>query len=129
MDPETASGLLTRADGRLQFVMRNGTLTHIEIPGLPASLLVHRFTGELDLKKGAWELSAGNLESRDGIYRISGTASPDSGVDFVLTRGDEQSWTLTGTLADPHIEPGSRTVAKRRKQTQKESSRKDGFGG
>jgi hypothetical protein len=33
-------------------------------------------------------------------------------LDLVLTRGDEQSWTLTGTLAKPHIIPGSRTVAK-----------------
>jgi hypothetical protein len=105
--------LLGRSDGKLQFVMRNGNLPHIEIPGSPAPLPVHRFAGELRLKKGAWELAAGRLESRDGIYRVSGTASPGSGLDFVLTRGDEQSWTLTGTLAKPQIAPGSRTVAKR----------------
>jgi len=32
---------------------------------------------------------------------------------LILARGDEQSWTLTGTLAKPHLTPGSRTVAKR----------------
>jgi AsmA protein len=106
-------GLLGRSDGKLQFVMRNGSLPHIEIPGSPMPLPVHRFTGDLHLKKGVWELSAGRLESRDGIYQVSGTASPSSGFDFVLTRGDEQSWTLTGTLAKPHVAPGSRTVAKR----------------
>jgi len=111
--------LLERSDGKLQFVMRNGSLSHIEIPGSPAPLPVHRFAGELHVKKGAWELSAGRLESRDGTYQVSGTASPRSGFDLVLTRGDEQSWTLTGTLAKPHVAPvghweANRTEAKRR---------------
>ena len=104
---------LRAQSGKLQFVMRNGSLPHIEIPGSPVPLPVHRFTGELHLKKGVWELSAGRLESRDGIYQVSGTDSPGSGFDFALTRGDEQSWTLTGTLAKPHLVPRSRTVAKR----------------
>ncbi len=105
--------LRAQSHGKLQFVMRNGSLPHIEIPGSPVPLPVHRFTGALHLKKGVWELAAGRLESRDGIYQVSGTASPGSGFDFVLTRGDEQSWTLTGTLAKPHVAAGSRTVAKR----------------
>jgi hypothetical protein len=110
--------LLERADGKLQFVMRNGSLPHIEIPGSAVPLPVHRFAGELHLKKGAWELSAGRLESRDGTYQVSGTVSPGSGFDFVLARGDEQSWTLTGTLAKPHVAPvghreANRTEAKR----------------
>ena len=66
--------LLARSDGKLQFVMRNGSLPHVEIPGAPVPLPVHRFAGELHLKKGAWELAAGRLESRDGIYQVSGTA-------------------------------------------------------
>jgi len=110
--------VLERSDGKLQFVMRNGSLPHIEIPGSPVPLPVHRFVGELHLKKGAWGLSAARLESHDGIYQVSGAASPGSGFDFVLTRGDEQSWTLTGTLAKPHVAPighreANRTEAKR----------------
>jgi AsmA family len=111
--------LLERSDAKLQFVMRNGSLPHIEIPGSAAPLPVHRFAGELHLKKGAWELSAGRLETRDGTYQVSGTASPRGGFDFVLTRGDEQSWTLTGTLDKPHVAPlghreANRTEAERR---------------
>jgi hypothetical protein len=104
--------LLRRSDARLQFVLRNGSLPHVEIPGSTAPLPVHRFEGDLRLQQGSWKLSSGKLESRDGIYQISGTASANGGLDVVLTRGDEQSWTLTGTLAKPHIIPGSRTVAK-----------------
>jgi hypothetical protein len=102
--------LLAASDGKLRFVMRNGSLSHVEIPGSTAPLPVYRFAGELHLKKDAWELSAGRLESRDGVYRVSGTASAGSGLDIVLTRGDEQSWSLTGTLAKPHIV--SRTESK-----------------
>ena len=105
--------LLARSDGKLQFVMRNGSLPHIRIPGSPAPLPVHRFSGDLHLKKGAWELSAGRLESRDGFYRVRGTASPASGLDFVLTRGDQRSWSLTGTLAKPHVASVDSTEAKR----------------
>jgi len=106
-------GLLARSDGELQFVMRNGTLPHIEIPGSPAPLPVHRFAGELRLKHGAWELSAGKLESRDGFYQVSGNVSPTGALAFELTRGDEQSWKLTGTLAKPRVEPTVGTEAKR----------------
>jgi hypothetical protein len=104
--------MLARSDGKLQFAMRNGSLPHIEIPGASVPLPVHRFTGELHLKKGAWELSAGRLESHDGIYRVSGTVSPSGGFDFVLTRGDEQSWALTGTLAKPRVASRAETDAK-----------------
>src|SRR5208337_115233 len=105
--------LLARSDGKLQFVMRNGSLPHIEIPGSSPPLLVHRFAGELHLKKGTWELPAGRLESHDGIYQVRGKASSASGFDFLLTRGDEKSWSLTGTLAHPRVTPVNRTEAKR----------------
>ena len=101
-----------RTEGKLRFVMRNGSLPHIAIPGSPAPLPVHRFTGDLQLKKGVWELSGGRMESRDGLYQVSGTASPGGVFDFVLTRSDEQSWAITGTLARPHVAPLARTEAK-----------------
>ena len=95
--------LPTYSDGKLQFVMRNGSLPLVEIPGSAGPLQIHRFAGELRLKKGEWEIPAGRLESRDGVYQVRGTASHTGGFDFVLTRGDDQSWTLTGTLAKPHV--------------------------
>jgi AsmA family len=110
---ESFGELAARSDGKLQFVMRNGGLPHVEIPGSSAPLPVHRFSGDLRLEKGTWQLSAARLESHDGIYQISGTVSPDDEVDFVLKRGDDLSWTLTGTLADPQVVPVDRTEAER----------------
>ncbi len=109
--------LLTNSVGKLQFIMRNGTFPHIDVPGSPAPLPVHRFSGELRWKKGEWELSSGKLESRDGIYQVSGRASINDSCDFILTRGDDQSWELTGTLATPSIAPANGAVAKRAEAT------------
>jgi hypothetical protein len=110
---ENFHDVLAHSDGKLQFVMRDGSLPHIQIPGTPGLLSVHRFTGDLELKKGIWELSAGRLESHNGIYQVKGTASASSGFNFVLTRGDERSWSVTGTLAKPQVTPVEQTEAKR----------------
>ena len=108
----TLSDFLTHADGELRFVMRNGTLPHIEIPGAPKPLPVHRFAGDLRLKEGTWKLQAGRLESRDGFYQVSGTAARSGSLDLVLIRGDQQTWNVTGTLATPHLTRAHRAEAR-----------------
>ena len=103
--------LPVRSDGKLRFVMRDGSLPRIEIPGAPAPFPIHRFSGDLSLRKGVWNLSDGRIESHDGFYQVIGTALPGGIFDFVLTRGDEQSWELTGTLGNPQVTPLARTEA------------------
>ena len=112
MDREATGKKSAHSDGKLHFAMRNGSLPHIVIAGSQAPFPVHRFAGALDLKKGIWELSGGRLESRDGFYQVIGTASATA-LDFVLTRGDEQSYALTGTLAKPRVTLLAPTEAKR----------------
>jgi hypothetical protein len=110
--------LLADASGKLQFSMKNGSLMHLDSPGTARPFPVHRFTGAFQFEKGNWELSAGRLESRDGIYQVSGTASGGSGLKFLLTPGDGQSWSLTGTLAKPRLERTNRTQAAAQTATQ-----------
>ena len=112
----TASGssfadFLAHASAEFQFTMKNGSLTHLESTGSATPFPVHRFSGDLRLEKGNWKLSGGKLESRDGIYRVSGTAASGSGLKFLLTRSDEQSWNLAGTLAKPRLERVNRAEA------------------
>ncbi len=103
--------LPARSEGQLHFLMRDGSLPLIEIPGTPAPFPIHRFSGDLSLRKGVWNLSEGRIESHDGFYQVGGTASASGIFDFVLKRGDEQSWALTGTLANPQVAPLARTEA------------------
>ncbi|MGH9643923.1 MAG: AsmA family protein, partial [Terriglobales bacterium] len=114
---ENFGDLAANCDGKLTFVMKNGSLAHVQFPGMRGPLAVHRFAGELRAKKGVWELSGGRLESRDGIYQVSGTVEPDTGLKFVFTRSDEQSWNLTGTLAKPHVSPVNQEISRKEANT------------
>jgi uncharacterized protein involved in outer membrane biogenesis len=105
--------VLSHCDGKFRFLMRNGSLPHIELPGSRGPLPVRRFAGELDLKEGEWKLSDATLESHDGTYQVSGRASSGKHFDFTLTGSDEQSWAVTGTVADPHVTPVVQSEAKR----------------
>ena len=109
---EGFADMLSHADGRLQFVMRNGRFNHVQMSSAESALPVHRFAGDLRVKKGVWELSGGRLESRDGMYRVTGTASPAEGLNFNFTRDDEQSWNLTGTLAKPHVARANQEISR-----------------
>ena len=109
---KTFSDLLTNSEGELQFTFRNGTLNHMELPDAAKPFPVHLFTGDVRIKNASWKLTAGKLESRDGIYQMSGTASPGSGLNLLLTRGDDQSWNVTGTLLKPSVARAGRTEAR-----------------
>jgi hypothetical protein len=105
--------LLSASDGKLQFVMRNGSLSRIEIAGSPAPLPVQRFSGALAFADGAWSLTGGMLESKDRVYKVSGTATSRNKLDFILTGADDRSWNVTGSLADPHTAASVPTEVKR----------------
>jgi hypothetical protein len=105
--------LMAGYEGKLQFVMRNGSFPHIEIAGSPAALPVQRFSGELAFADGACNLTGGLLESEDNIYKVSGTAISQNNLDFTLTGANERSWIITGSLADPHTAAGVPAEVKR----------------
>jgi len=106
------SDLLAHAEGDLQFTVRNGTVPHVELPEAAMPFPVHLLTANVKIKNGTWKLSTGKLESHDGIYQVGGTASPISGLNLILTRGDEQSWNITGTLLKPNVAHATRTEAR-----------------
>jgi len=114
----TFADLLADANGEFQFSMKNGSVMHLSTMGAETPFPVRRFIGDWQVENGNWKLSAGKLESRVGIYQVSGTASGGSGLKFLLTLGDGQSWSLTGTLAKPHLERMNRTQAEAKTATQ-----------
>jgi hypothetical protein len=100
-------------EGKLHFVMRNGTLPRIEIANSPSALPVQRFSGELTFADGTCKLTDGLLESQDNVYKVSGTATSRNNLDFIFSGADDRSWVITGSLADPHTAPSHPAEAKR----------------
>lgn len=109
---DNLADLLANSSGNLQFTLRNGALAHLELPDAAKPFPVHLFSGDWKIKNGTWNLSAGKLESHDGMYQISGTAAPRSGLNILLTRGDEKSWNVTGTLRKPTVTHTNHTEAR-----------------
>lgn len=112
--------ILENSDGKLKFTMRNGTFAHVALPEAPTPFSVYRFSGNLRVKDGKWQLPPSKLQSRDGLYQVSGTSSFD-GLNFKFTRGDEHSWNLTGTLARLQIAPTNQEISRTEAATKTEA--------
>jgi hypothetical protein len=108
----TFSDILAHAEGELSFSLRNGTLPHLEIPDASKPFSIHSLSGLLEIKNSEWKLSNGKIESHDGIFQVSGTVTPDKGLNMLLTRGEEQAWTITGSLVKPTTAVAARAQAR-----------------
>ncbi len=95
--------MLRNSDGKLKFVMRDGSLLHIDLPDTAQPMQVHRFFGELNLNAGQWRLSDATLESQAGTYKVHGAAASTHDLNFTLENDSERSWSITGSLAEPRI--------------------------
>jgi AsmA family len=109
---EKISDLTSHCEGAWEFTLHNATLARLELPDAAKPLPAHLLTGTVKMKSGVWKLSAGRMESHDGLYQLSGTVTPGNGLNILLTRGDEQTWNVTGTLVKPIVARASRTEAR-----------------
>ena len=99
------------AKGAVHFEMRNGTLPHISLGESAEPLKVGRFEGSARLRDFTLELQEGELDSPEGLFRVSGTASLGRDLDLKLERSpaaDPASSTpagyaITGTVTDPRV--------------------------
>jgi len=99
------------AKGAVHFEMRNGTLPHISLGESAEPLKVGRFEGSARLRDVTLELQEGELDSPEGLFRVSGTASLGRDLDLKLERSpaaDPASSTpagyaITGTVTDPRV--------------------------
>jgi hypothetical protein len=44
---------------------------------------------------------------------VGGTASAAEGLNITLTRDDEQTWKLTGTLSKPQVTAGNQEISRK----------------
>lgn len=105
------------ADGTLQVEMHNGLFPHLSVADGADPLRVAHLSGEASLRAGKIEVKGAKLDSPDGNYELSGTASLMRDVDFKLTRvsGAPSGYTITGSLKAPRVVPLTRVEQARLK--------------
>ncbi len=99
----TRVDLLSHADAGFQVEARDGSLPHLALAGESNPLRVNRFTGQLFLRAGKFEIESGKLQTPGGIYQLSGTASLGRVLDIKLAREGARGFNITGTLNQPHV--------------------------
>jgi len=95
------------AEGTLQIDMKDGTWPHVGLEGDAEPFKVTGFTGQALLHAGEIEIKDANLDSADGKFQLSGTASLKGDLDLRLARVPNglaaPGFTITGTLAEPRV--------------------------
>jgi len=99
----TKADLLSHADAGFQIEARESSLPHLTLAGESSPLRVNRFTGQLLLRAGKFEIEPGKLQTPGGIYQVSGTASLSRVLDIKLAREGARGFNVTGTLNQPHV--------------------------
>src|SRR5438552_7853412 len=100
-----ASELFSSATGALDFDTHDGVLPHVALAVGSGPLHINRFWGRFILRDGGLEIQQGKLETPGSIYRLSGTASLSRALDIKLFRDGARGFKISGTLAEPHVEP------------------------
>ena len=107
------------SEGTLKVNVADGRLPHVFVGENAEPLSVQKFTAQVRLHGGKLEVSDGRLDSPDGVYEISGTATLKREIDFKVARvpagSGVSAYTITGTLAEPHVAPVNRTEQARLK--------------
>jgi AsmA-like C-terminal region len=108
----TASGwstpnLLASATASLQIDAQDARFPHIALGSTSGPLHLHRFTGRFLVRNGKLEIQKGKIETANGNYQISGSASFNRNLDVKLSREDGTGFNITGTLTEPQVSPAT----------------------
>jgi autotransporter translocation and assembly factor TamB len=95
------------AEGTLQFVIRDGSLPHVALADDAEPFMFSHFAGQARLHAGKIEIKDAKLDSADGKFQLSGTASLKGELDLRLARTSNGAtgpgYTISGTLAEPRV--------------------------
>jgi len=98
----SAAELAQSALGALDFEWQNGALQHVALNGDGAPLRLKRFTGHAVLGDRRLEFQQSSMETADGIYVVSGTASLGK-LELRLMDRKSRGYAVSGTLEKPHV--------------------------
>jgi hypothetical protein len=95
------------AEGAVEFDMRDGSFAHVALGEEAGALKVTRFAGQARLDAGTMEMKGLKLESPDGKFQVSGSATLKGELDLRLTRmpggAAAPGFAIGGTLAEPQV--------------------------
>jgi hypothetical protein len=99
------------AEGTLQFDIKDGALPHVSLAEDGEPMKVTRMVGVARLREGQIEMRDARLDSPDGTFQLSGTASLNGELDLKLARVPNNAaladYTITGTRAEPQVNRSS----------------------
>jgi uncharacterized protein involved in outer membrane biogenesis len=94
--------LAESAQGELDFNWQNGTLQHVALNDAGVPLRLKCFTGRALLSDRRLEFQRSKIETADGIYVVSGTASL-GWLELKLTDRNSHGYAVSGTLEKPRV--------------------------
>jgi AsmA protein len=93
-------------EGTLQVNVADGSLPHVFLEENAEILKIRNLTAQVQLHDAKITVADGQLDSSDGKYEISGTATLKREIDFKMSRipaGSGTAYTVSGTVAEPHV--------------------------
>ena len=108
----------TSAEGSLLFDARDGALPRVALEEDGTPFRFTRLAGQARLNAGTIEMKDARLDSAEGKYQLTGSASSKGQLDFRLTRNQNGAagavYAISGTLAEPRVvhSPRSETQAR-----------------
>jgi hypothetical protein len=100
------------AEATVRVDMKDGTLPHILLGDAQGPLQFMRLDGQLNLHAGMIEISDARLDSPDGEYQLSGTATLQRELAIKMTSASgaiNTGYAISGTLDAPLVTPLTRT--------------------
>jgi hypothetical protein len=106
MSGAAASQLVSSLSGAANFTWRNGVLRHVALDSHSAPLQFKSFTGQMELRKGEFDLAPSRLITGAGAYEVKGTASLARQLSMTMHNGS-RSYDIFGSLEKPKVVPVS----------------------
>ena len=102
----SAAELLSSATAIIKLEARDGSTPHIVLNGFSRPLQLRHLEGNLVLRHKELDFDQAKLESSDGVYEVSGTASLGRALNLRLLRHGSDGnggFNITGTLRAPVV--------------------------
>src|SRR5438477_161918 len=104
--------LFANSDLSANFSIENARFPHVVLTNKVGPLRVTAFNGNLTLQDGKFSFENAKLDSRDGIYTVSGTASLAGALKLKMVSEGTSGYDVSGTLTRTRVSQIATTSAR-----------------